>query len=426
MNDEELRAFLESAADGGPDENDAADAGAGTPDETAPEQGAGRAAADSAPRSPVPSFDELMGFPPPAAEPDDARSSAQGSPARPSEPARESRPAAAETARPAEPEQPQEAGDWNQAFAEDDDEQLVPLILPGFSPEPRTKRPLPPVFQAEPAEPDRPEPMVDPAPTQPFDVVSEEPAAPEPTPARSAVPAAAAAPVAATVAAASASASGPSGQADSREDPFAALSIPQHDAAPETDEYEKISVTGGAPRGRKALPWIIVGGGAVIAIIASIFVINGVRGTGEPEPTSPPPATSEPTTESPSPDPEPTAEPEPEPEGPPAVDPGSVYPLDITQWGLTVERSNSFGGSTPYTLFDNNTRAMFTLPLAESLSASCAQASKPEVWGLLKKDDGKLEVVRPEPRCTDAGDAAVYDKIWGLMDHMAKSAKPTG
>lgn len=402
MNDEELRAFLDSATVGDDEGERSREPESAGPEEAAQRPAPAAAGEGQAPRRAVPSFDELMHLSTPDAETASVQRTAATAPISP------------ETD--ASPDQRPQAGQqWSQAFAQEE-EQLVPLILPGFSPEPRPRNDLPPVFQAEPAQsqqtPDSAVPHVEPAPTQPFDVLS-----PEPAQVTAPSPAAATAPIPATAPVASVSAGS--------EDPFAMLAPDLVDPDPVDDEYERISVTGSEARGRKALPWLIVGGGAVVAIIASIFVINGVRGTETPPPTDTPAVTSEPSPTEPSTtaSPEPSEKPDPKPDVAPVVDPGSTYDLSISQWGLTVPRSDAFGGSTPYTLFDNDSRAMFTLPLAESLSGTCDQASKPEVWGLLKKDDGKLEVIRPEPRCTDPGDAAVYDKIWGLMDYMAKNAK---
>ncbi len=338
---------------------------------------------------------------------------------------------------------------WSQAFATDN-EQLVPLILPGFSPEPRERRDLPPVFQAEPTQ-QAPQPdssaskqHEEPAPTQPFDVLTSTETGKAQATTASAAANATAASTGAAVAAASAAtaattpvaaafppaaATRPT-QAAADTDPFALLApelASDAEAEPEPD-YERISVTGSENRGRKALPWLIVGGGVVVAIIASIFVVNGVRGNETPAATENPPATSQPTTEAPAETetPEPSEEPAPEPDAAPVVDPGSTWPLPIEQWGLTVQVSEKLGGSTPYTLFDGNTRATFdSIPVAAGFSDACAAAREPNVWGLLKTDDGKLEVVRPEPRCTSQADAALYDTIWGTLDYMAKSAKPS-
>lgn len=411
MNDEELRAFLDSATVGGAEgdsdrEADDQNAQAGEPWEGHPTEGAGAPGA----RKGVPSFDDLMKLPAPEAV------------AKPEAP--DMAPTPHTVAKPAAPE-------WTQAYAKDD-EQLVPLILPGFSPEPKQKPPLPPVFRPEPT-PAASTPPVEPAlpveesaPTQPFDVIPAVPpvAAAQPVPAFPAAPVPDIAPPVPAAAPVRSTVSPMTAPLPEREDPFAILAPELLSGATEADDYEKISVVGSEPRGKKALPWVLVGAGAIIAIVASIVVINGVRGSDTPAPAeTTAPATSAPTTTSPSPTTAPTTEPttSPEPDAAPTVDPGDTYPLAITQWGLTVDRSNSFGGSTPYELQEGNTRAMFELPLAQSLPESCAAARTG--WGLLKKDDATLEVIRPMPRCTDAAAAAVYDKIWGLMDYMAKSAR---
>lgn len=439
MNDDELRAFLDSATVGGDEDQ-------GQEHE---EQAQAMPATEAPQRRSVPSFDELMnmgtGAPEPAVQPRQAPAAAT--------PAARVQPAApAASSAPAEPAEKPETPEWSQTYAKDD-EQLVPLILPGFSPEPRERRELPPVFQTEPAaqQPAAPRTVEaqpaasaqpshdDPAPTQPFDVLSSEAARPKPEqpnteqpksePTVAAAPAAAVAATAAAVTAATAQVAQPREQTPET-DPFAAL-VPEllddePDVASADSGYERISVTGGSGGGaRKALPWLIVGGGVVVAILASIFVINGVRGNDTPASTESPATTAPATTEAPAEttEPEPSEEPAPEPETAPVVDPGSVYDLPITQWGVTVPRSEAFGGGTPYTLFDGDSRAMFTLPLAESLAASCPDAAVAEVWGLRKLDGGKFEVIRPA-RCTNPEAAAVYDKIWGLMDYMAKNPRP--
>jgi hypothetical protein len=439
VNDEELRAFLESASEG--ERDGKSDQVPAEQSQTAAAQDAdGSASTDPEAAAPtqrkVPSFDELMNFRAPA-EPE-----AQDAPAAASEAAggtspEQAQPSARGAELPGRGGAARRADDWSPAYAQEDEE-LVPLILPGFSPEPKQKRDLPPVFHT-----DQPgaaagsgandDVHVEPAPTQPFDVLPEESSGAGANSARTeAAPPVAAAPVAATkpspvsAAAAVSRQDSAASRADSN-DPFASLApelaFDEVDDDEETD-YEKISVTGSEHRGRKMLPWIIVGAGVIIAIIASIFVINGVRSdTTAPSETTSPSATTDPTTETPDEESAATEEPEaePEPETAPEVDPGDTYALAITQWGITVDRSNSFGGSTPYELQDGNTKAMFELPLAQSLPESCAAARTG--WGLLKAEDGTLSVIRPEPRCTDAEAAAVYDKIWGLMEHMAKSAR---
>lgn len=424
MNDEELRAFLDSATV----ENDDVAKGRDSEEPESDAANQGNAEGEAAPKRAVPSFDELMNMP----SPDEVSAPAQGAPQSTTETSQATPPASAAGATELpQPAVSKRSDEWAPAYAQDN-EQLVPLILPGFSSEPFPRRDLPPVFQAEPTVPQEPTtPHDDPAPTQPFDVLNGSEVAREPgaTPTAPAVVAASAAAASSTAAATAAAVKSPTLPAvELNEDPLAMLHPDLAESESDDDEYERISVVGSEPRGRKALPWLIVGGGVVIAIIASIFVINGVRGTETPAPTEKPAATSEPAPTESTPEttaPEPSEAPAPEPSVAPVVDPGSTWSLPIDQWGITVEVSEKLGGSTPYTLFDGNTRAMFdSLPVAAGLSDACAVARGEHAWGLRKKDDGTLEAIRPEPRCSSASDAAVYDTIWGVLDYMAKSAKP--
>lgn len=76
--------------------------------------------------------------------------------------------------------------------------------------------------------------------------------------------------------------------------------------------------------------------------------------------------------------PEPSEEPAPEPDAAPVVDPGSTWPLPIEQWGLTVQVSEKLGGSTPYTLFDGNTRATFdSIPVAAGFQTPALRLASP-------------------------------------------------
>src|SRR5690606_37136472 len=50
--------------------------------------------------------------------------------------------------------------------------------------------------------------------------------------------------------------------------------------APEpADDYEKISVTGGEGDKRRLLPWIIVGAGVIVALIAALLIVNSLSGS---------------------------------------------------------------------------------------------------------------------------------------------------
>ncbi len=495
MNDEELRAFLNSArpAKGAAPEDGAAPADA----EATPEGAASRGEAEPQATQPgrgaeaskgpaegglrVPSFDELMGFGAPesasppsnAAQPSEPSSSPAPRPALITDPAPASPTEPAATALSDEPDDDSDELTLESLFDvsdettsthldNGDDEELVPLVLPGFSPEPPRAEPLPPVFSPEPSVPAAPTAPpsssatpntvhADPAPTQPFELEPETPATNPAPPVAStsrasspaapvsgvpdSVPAAPTRPSVPVVPVAATSRRAPASSTESDPDVLAALGLAGSEASAATpdsrggdDEYEPIAVTGGRSGGRKALPWIIVAGGAIIAIVASVLVINGVRGSDtDPIPT---PAPAPTTTQAPveTEDPEPSETEAPEPEVPtdevPVVEVGPTWTLSIPQWNLDVEMSNRYGGRTPYVLTDGGTKAMFTLPLAESLPDSCAAAREPNVWGLLRKEDGTLEAIRPEPRCTDPDAAAVYDTLWGLMDATAKSARP--
>ncbi len=194
-------------------------------------------------------------------------------------------------------------------------------------------------------------------------------------------------------------------------------------AAPgQSDDYEKIAVTGGDPRSRRFLPWVIVGGGAVVALVASIFIVNAVRGGVEPEPTAAPvPTTTQspttaPTTTTPEPTtPTPTT---PDSDTPPRVEVGSTMTLDIPWWGVTADLSTKFG-QTSYNI-DANGRLVLSSSLVDSLPASCRGAD--QGWGITKVDDTTFEVLRPAERCAEAPE--LYDELWGLTAAMVDSIRP--
>lgn len=425
MNDEELRAFLNSASVG--------DDSTTTPAPAAEQPRAGAARSSQEQREfKVPSFEELLTFGAPTAAP----AQKEEPPAPVSSPA--PAPAAAPAPPAAAPAPPAAPPPTNApAAARDDEEELMPLVLPGFSPEPRTQPPLPPVFQVEkqqaPRDPKTPTVSpappaaarhddifathIEPAPTQPVEL-SEllEPSAPaQPSTRQFQAPA----PV-------------PAPQDD---DPFRSL-IPElfedeaEASAVADPPYEKIAVTGGTSRSRKALPWIIVGAGVVVATVASVLVISNIRGQESGSSTDI--AITTPTETAPSEEPAPAAseaeEPAredaetatPEPNEAPSVEVGPVFTIPITQWNLSVDKPQRLGKVS----YDNLNDQSLTLEieLAASLPESC-QAARTG-WGLQRAADGSLTVVRPTPRCTDADAAAIYDTVWGLVDSMAKSARP--
>lgn len=340
---------------------------------------------------------------------------------------------------------------WSRPTAAED-EHLEPLILPGFSSEPIVSEPKPPVFQTTPP-PAGPETQsfIEPAPTEKLTPVTlaasaaaSEPAAPEPAPAAPAVPAVPAAPEvpeqiapqpvvsepAASPAVAPESSLRPNPSAT--EDAFAAAMVATGGSGISGQEpYEKISVTGGEKRGRKVMPWVVVASTVTVAIVAALFAVNVLAGGGSETPPAPTPSPTPTPTPAPKPTPDTSeekaqeAEAEAESTGntPPKVDVGEVWKVDITQWNISVDVSQRLGGMN-YAL-ESNSKAMLTLPLAESLPESCAAARTG--WGLQRQgESNKFTAIRPEPRCTNPADAAVYDTIWGLVDAMAKSARPMG
>ncbi len=431
MNDDELRAFLESATVGGPDPED------------------GRAAESEAPTA---TSDEALpeASQPPAAP---ARPAAPQPPAVPLPPVRSTY---------QQPQQP--SFDELLGLRRDQEPNPIPLVLPEPTKKSRPAPDLEPVFVPNPPQPAAPRPAVqapDPhaaqpasdalPPTQPLsvqDIVP--PAAPAPVPAAGVQPPAQPAsppfvppaPIAAAASAqplfpnasapASPSAAQPTAPVSATASAAAVTPDPldsifarsaQPEAADQGDEYEKISVTGGDPRSRRFLPWVIVGGGAVIALIASIFIINAVRGGTEPGPTAAPPATTtqtqttEPTTTSP--EPTETNEPTtPTADQPPRVEVGSTMTLDIPWWGVTADLSTKFG-QTSYAI-DANGRLVLTSSLIDSLPAACRAGG--QEWGITKIDDASFEVLRPAERCADAPE--LYDELWGLTAAMVDSIRP--
>lgn len=190
---------------------------------------------------------------------------------------------------------------------------------------------------------------------------------------------------------------------------------------PKIDDYEKISVTGGERNRSRALPWIIVGAGAAVAIIASLFIVNAMRGGSEPTPTTAPTTTSTQTTgsgtqtSSPT---SPTTTSKPTTTSPnkvPVVDVGPTMNMPVTQWNIQVDLSQRLG-QTYYNL--EGDKLLLSTALIDSLPASCAK----QPWGMTKLAGGKFEVLKPAERCAAAPE--LYDELWGLMDAMVKTARP--
>lgn len=281
------------------------------------------------------------------------------------------------------------------------DAELTPIVLPG--PKSASKRPF--TANEPPAKPAAAPPVVPPvvpastAAAPPVNPVAT-PTAPAPTP----VPAPVVAPAAA------AATVGPP-----------TVAMPEVHAEPEAD-YEKISVIGGEPKRGRVVPWIIVGAGAVIALVAAIFIVGALAGGGndEPTPTAAPtvptdePPSSNPTTQRPSTPATttPTATPSPTV---PQVEVGPTMTMRITQWNTQVELSQKLGLTASYAIPDGVNLTLQT-SLIDSLPSTCSKD-----WGMTRRDDGTFEVFKPAERCEAAPE--VYDELWGLMDAMVKSAR---
>lgn len=185
----------------------------------------------------------------------------------------------------------------------------------------------------------------------------------------------------------------------------------------------------GARRAPQALPWIVVGAVAVIAIVVSIVLVNLARGdAGANEATTGRPSTTAPSA-TPSPTPSSDAEEDADgagnaededPNEVPAVEVGPTSTLDIPAWGVTSQLSQKFG-MTSYVIPDN-VNLQLSSPLIDSLPEECAAMRSQ--WGVTQGADGSYTVLKPAERCEAAPE--LYDELWGLTDAFAKSVTPVG
>ncbi|QAB17089.1 hypothetical protein Leucomu_03405 [Leucobacter muris] len=171
-------------------------------------------------------------------------------------------------------------------------------------------------------------------------------------------------------------------------------------------------------RSAQAKPWIVVGIVAVLAIIASIVILNLARGSEQaPQPTAQPttqaPTTTSPTTPADDDDDDSDAE---QPEGPPAVDVGATYDMAIGPWDATSQISQRFG-SISFNIPDG-TNLVLTSDLLNSFPESCAAMR--QGWGATKTGAG-YEVLKPAERCAEAPE--LYDEVWGLVDAWVKTIR---
>ncbi|GAA2843988.1 hypothetical protein FB468_3254 [Leucobacter komagatae] len=181
-------------------------------------------------------------------------------------------------------------------------------------------------------------------------------------------------------------------------------------------------------RSNAALPWIIVAGVAVLALVGALLVVNALRGGGEekpaptteaPAPTTTTPETTETETAPPTPE-------EPEVEEAPKVDVGpNPISMDISYAGISVQSSQKLTNPQWFYHAGPPERVMFESGLMNSFPDSCSAMRSPEgksPWGIEKGEGNTWTVVRPEGTCE--ADTKLYDEVWGLMQAVADSAKP--
>ncbi len=347
MNEDELRAFLESA--------------------TADDKNAdGNEADESGKDSPRMSFEELMGIKRDGSS--DAAAAAEANGARGDSPTEQ----AASEPRVADPERDvQHVAAPVAPRAAQNEPDLVPIQLPG--PPQASKPSTAPFWEQNEPKPTDAEPAADQS---------------EPLPATAPLPVGAS-------------------QTEPHMELFGSDPLP----AAETSEYEKISVVGSEKSRSRYVPWVIVGAGAILAIVASLVVVFAVRGGEEPAPTTAPTTQEpvEPTTVAPT--EEPTIEPtETEPAGDeaPEVEVGDTGDFEIASWGVKGQISSKFGWPR-YTISGENL-TFEGGTLLPQFPESCAAMRTG--FGITKMADGTFEVYRPAGTCDEAPD--FYNEVWGL------------
>lgn len=178
----------------------------------------------------------------------------------------------------------------------------------------------------------------------------------------------------------------------------------------------------------RALPWIIVGAVAVIAIIVSIVVVNAVRGNDSDPEASPDTSTSEeaPAPTEPTPgdsgETQPETQPEVNPETKPAneapdVEVGPTYEMQIGPWGVTSELSQRFGAAS--FAIPDGVNLQLSTDLLNSFPDACSDMRAG--WGATKLDDGSYEVLKPAESCAAAPE--LYETVWGLVDAWVETIK---
>lgn len=302
----------------------------------------------------------------------------------------------------------------------------VPLVLPG-PPTGGPSRPVTPPASSPPASPEPPASRPAAAAEKP-----RSPARPAPSAAAPTTPM----PVAADRSGDAAPADVPqpvSAVRSPRTGPLLVPVAPSGDALPPTqeipavlldDDYERVAVTGGESEHRRFIPWLIVAAGVVIALLGAFFVVNaltagddsgGGQQTTSPEsggqstaPTSPSTSPSTPTT---------SQRPTTPGDEVPDVEVGPTMNLQVTQWGIQVDMSQKLGLTARYEIPDG-----VNLQLSSSLIDSYAAVCPGGQWGMTRIADDEFEVLKPSERCAAAPE--LYDELWGLMDAMVQTARP--
>lgn len=192
-------------------------------------------------------------------------------------------------------------------------------------------------------------------------------------------------------------------------------------------EFEDVEAHQRSPH---LIPWLVAGMVAVIALLASVIVLNVARGANDEAKPEPTPTSQEPTTPETS---EPETEPEDTPE--PAENPddeidtshvvvGSVWTLDVAYegWNIQTDVPNKFVEWT-YTLQgDDQQYLVLDSALINSLPESCKEMRNK--WGLERVAAGKFEAYSPQTMCEE--NPALYTEILGLTRAMAETVRPIG
>ena len=166
-------------------------------------------------------------------------------------------------------------------------------------------------------------------------------------------------------------------------------------------------VDGSAPRKRNPhmIPWIVTGLIVIVALVASMVIVNIVRASSSDAEAPAPTQTQNPSASADA-DQDPAEETE-DPDAPPPVEVGNTFELPIQNWGVTAQVSSKFGNQVRYTFEGDN--LILNSEVIDSLPDSCAAMR--QQWGI-QKDGDSYSVLKPAERCADAPE--LYDEIWGL------------